>query len=1039
MVGGMMPLVRCAAAALVLVVSAGAAEFRFGEQTLRVPDGFTIERVAGPPLVDRPIVADFDETGNLYVADSSGSNDPVKKQLEEKPHRIVRLTDSDGDGVFDKRTVFADRMMFPEGAMWLEGSLYVSAPPSIWKLTDVDGDGVAEKREEWFDAKTLTGCANDLHGPYLGLDGWVYWCKGAFAEQTYERPSGKPFVTRAAHIFRRRPEGGLVEPVMTGGMDNPVDVTFTAEGERVFTTTFFQHPGGGQRDGLIHAIYGGVYGKVHDVIDDHRKTGELMPVLTHLGPAAPAGLTRYESGVFGEDHRNNLFAALFNLQKVTRHVLEPNGATFRAVNSDFVSSEHHDFHPTDVIEDADGSLLVIDTGGWYKICCPTSQLWKPDVLGAIYRVRKTGAPKVEDPRGLKADWSGSAARLLGDPRPAVARRAVQTVRKQNSPESLRKMVSESKWVELRRNAVWALAGMQSEEKGPVLRLALKDKEASVRQAAVHAVSVNRVRAAAPELAALLADESLAVRRAAAEALGRCGDKGSAGALMAAAAELKAASGSTLPDRVQEHSIIFALIELNAAEETAKGLASGNVFARRAAMIALDQMGSPLLTAAETVGLANSKDPVLKQTANWIVSHRQEWAGELARVFAERLAAVELGGAEEQELQQQLANFASRAAPSAVLAGAANPRQGDLAPERRRIAIRAMRSANLKKEAPESWAAPLIASMREPKSPLAAEAVETAAALAFGKGGRPAELGDELGKAAANGALPLETRLRALGAVTAGRELDSQQYDLALNAVAKPFPASAAAASILAKAKLSEEQLRMLAERLKGFGPIELSAVLPAFEHAPSERVGAELIESLKQARGLAGVHADRARQLFAKYPERVQEQAKALYDLLNEDAAKQAARLEELLPKLKDGDVRRGQAIFNSERAACATCHAIGYLGGNLGPDLTRIGQVRTERDLLEAIVFPSASFVRSYEPLVVATRGGEDYSGVVRRDAADELVLATGPGVEVRIARSDVAELRPGKLSVMPQGLDEQLSTQELADLMAFLKATRW
>ena len=55
--------------------------------------------------------------------------------------------------------------------------------------------------------KTLTNCANDLHGPYLGLDGRIYWTKGAFAEQTYERPGQEPFVTKAAHIFRRRVEG----------------------------------------------------------------------------------------------------------------------------------------------------------------------------------------------------------------------------------------------------------------------------------------------------------------------------------------------------------------------------------------------------------------------------------------------------------------------------------------------------------------------------------------------------------------------------------------------------------------------------------------------------------------------------------------------------------------------------------------------------------------------------------------------------------------------------------------------------------------
>src|SRR5262249_48339280 len=156
----------------------------------------------------------------------------------------------------------------------------------------------------------LTGCANDLHGPYLGPDGWIYWCKGAFARQTYERPGKEPFSTRAAHIFRQRPDRkGIIEPVMTGGMDNPVDVAFTPDGERIFTTTFLQHPSGGNRDGLIHAIYGGVYGKIHDPIYEsaHKWTSpDVMPVLLHLGPAAPCGLTRYQSDSFGMDHRDNL-------------------------------------------------------------------------------------------------------------------------------------------------------------------------------------------------------------------------------------------------------------------------------------------------------------------------------------------------------------------------------------------------------------------------------------------------------------------------------------------------------------------------------------------------------------------------------------------------------------------------------------------------------------------------------------------------------------------------------------------------------------
>src|SRR6478736_2279501 len=162
-----------------------AAGFALGEEantvalnghSFTLPPGFEIELVAGPPLVDRPITVDFDEEGRLYVAESSGTNDKAVVQLENKPHRILRLEDTDGDGRSDRR-------------------------------------------EEWFQGKTLTGCANDLHGPYLGLDGWIYWCKGAFAEQTYPRPGRAPLVTKAAHIFRSRPDNSGIEPVMTGGMD----------------------------------------------------------------------------------------------------------------------------------------------------------------------------------------------------------------------------------------------------------------------------------------------------------------------------------------------------------------------------------------------------------------------------------------------------------------------------------------------------------------------------------------------------------------------------------------------------------------------------------------------------------------------------------------------------------------------------------------------------------------------------------------------------------------------------------------------------
>ena len=107
-------------------------QVKLNGHTFTLPEGFTIELAAGADLAPRPIVAAFDEKGRLYVTDSSGSNEKVKRcSWRRSRTAIVRLEDTNGDGKFDKQTVFVKNVMFPEGAMWLNGSLYVAAPPHI--------------------------------------------------------------------------------------------------------------------------------------------------------------------------------------------------------------------------------------------------------------------------------------------------------------------------------------------------------------------------------------------------------------------------------------------------------------------------------------------------------------------------------------------------------------------------------------------------------------------------------------------------------------------------------------------------------------------------------------------------------------------------------------------------------------------------------------------------------------------------------------------------------------------------------------------
>jgi putative membrane-bound dehydrogenase-like protein len=1032
-------------------------QFKFATQTLTVPDGFEIELVAGSPLVNRPVSGSFDEQGRLYVTDSSGSNDKPDKQLEQKPHRVVLLEDSQGTGRFDKATVFADRMMFPEGCMWYDGALYVAAPPSIWKLTDTNHDGVADLREEWHQGKTLTGCANDLHGPYLGLDGWIYWCKGAFAAQTYELPNHKQFTSRAAHIFRARPDHSGLEPVMAGGMDNPVGLAFTSTGERILCGTFFATHEPGHRDGLIHAIYGGVYGKVNDVTDEHKKTGELMPVMTHMGPAAPCSVIRYESELFGEDFRDNLFACYFNLHKVSRHILKPDGATFKTQDSDFVTSDNPDFHPTDVIEDGDGSLIVIDTGGWYKICCPTSQLSKPDVLGAIYRVRRTGAKQVKDPRGLAIAWERSTAselaRFLDDPRPAVVRQAMHRLAalKADSIPVLKEILQTSDSEDARRNAVWTLTRIDDARARvaiysafPAATNAHPLPNDSVAKAAICSIGLWRDRnavngssaesfAATVALSDALGSVNASLRRAAAEAIGRLAADPNKDYLTARLLQTLA----QLPlDRTLEHSLIYALIEINDAKATTAGLT--NPATQRAALIALDQMDNGGLRVDTVAPLLASAEPNLRQTAAWVAGHHPDWGGALAGFFGSRLHAGNLTDAERAELEHQLVQFSQNSEIQKLMASELERAETSVAS--RCMILQAIGDCGMK-EPPASWASGINASLAATDETVLKRAVAAARTVGQANTNSP-NFSEALLKISKNNGCSAELRLQALAALPKGvQSVDAQTFDFLCSSVepTRPVLTRTTAADVLAKAHLTDEQLLNLTHVLERAGPLELNRLLAAFEHSSSETVGKQLVAALKASKGLTNLRTDLISSVVSKYPEDVQADAKELLSMLNPDTSKQAAHLDELLAALKDGDIRRGQTLFNSQKAACFSCHEMGYMGGTVGPDLTSIGQVRTERDLLESIVYPSASFVRSFEPYVVKTKSDDEYNGVLRKDAPDEVILATGPGTDVRVARADIVEIRPGKVSVMPAGLDQQLTRQELADLLAFLKSTKW
>jgi putative membrane-bound dehydrogenase-like protein len=201
---------------------------------LKVPPGFIVELVAAPPLVQYPMMANFDERGRLFVAESSGLNLKADDLLKVLPNKVLVLDDVDAKGRFRKSSVFADRMTFPSGALPYRDAVYVTAAPHIWKLRDTKGVGVADERTELVSKFNFIGNAADLHGPFLGPDGRIYWCDGRHGHEI-RKPDGSISKGKAARIFRCKPDGSEVEVVCGGGMDNPVEIAFTDECEPLVT------------------------------------------------------------------------------------------------------------------------------------------------------------------------------------------------------------------------------------------------------------------------------------------------------------------------------------------------------------------------------------------------------------------------------------------------------------------------------------------------------------------------------------------------------------------------------------------------------------------------------------------------------------------------------------------------------------------------------------------------------------------------------------------------------------------------------------
>jgi putative membrane-bound dehydrogenase-like protein len=905
----------------------------------KLPPGFELINAVPAGMVAHPTLGCVDAQGRLFVGDSPGVAWGVGQHEKERAGRIVMLEDRDGDGVFDRSTVFADRLTVPKGACWANGALYVASPPGIWKFTDADGDGVAEKRALLVGGFQWSANGADVHGPWLHPDGRLYWTHGRKGHEVKQQDGTLVHKGMASGVWSMRLDGSDVRWHSLICGDNPTGLAFAPTGEIFGTCNLYN--GVPRHDTIGQWQLGGIYTRpdwLH-IVADQLRTHEKMPLVSNLGHMVPSGCALWSRAnelapaLAASPENLQLMVSLYNSQKVIRLELQKEGAGYRASEQEFLSLTKTGAHLTDVVEAPDGSLLVLDTGTWYPHC-PSSLLNSANVPGGIYRVRPikpvTLAPAKPSPYRVLSDED--IARDLASADPAVARRACEqlTFRMVGTPAA----------------------------RAALLELLDKPLDAFLEHAAEYAAMKT-------------------------QAFG--------------VGQLKAATSPR-----QQARLLRILSQVATKPED---LATVYDFAATA----LDA-AEPALAANAVAALGKAPDADAR----------------VGKVFTDWLAASALSDRRLRAFEQLGTTLASGPRVAEALAVALS-KQGPVS----QVALKAI-AGSTGKLPEQQWRPALLALLGVDPSPVLFEAIARVKHRSFDA---------RLNVFAAEKTRPAALRLRALLALSdAGSKLSPAAFDLLLELLADAGQAGPRieAARRLAEAQLSDAQLDRFLPVLMQAGPIEQADFLRNQRKYTPEQ-GKRIAKAFAQSPQLGTLQPDEVRVAFAKWPRPVFEVMEPAFNAALAATEAKKSKLDALAQEaVRSGRPESGAKLFAAGKGACLACHQVGEVGRAIGPNLSRIGAIRTERELTESILFPSNTLARDYELHAVVTADARNHVGLIKSRGPDGLVLMDAAGQLQTLPPTTVVSETQLETSLMPGGLDAAFTPAELADLVAWLRSLR-
>ena len=1072
------------------VIEAASDEAKQALARMKLPPGIVASLWAAEPMFANPVAFNFDEKGRAFVAETfryhtsvldirdymwmleddlacrnqtdflasirRNFGDVGVKELSKESERVTLLEDTNGDGVADKSTIYADNFRSPidgiaSGVLARHGEVWFTNIPSLWKFT---GQNKAETRTELLRGFGIrfnyTG--HDFHGLIFGPDGRIYFTIGDRGASVKNREGAMIESPDAGCVFRCYPDGSQLE-LFASGLRNPQSLLFNEYGD-LFTGDNDCDQGDQER--LVHVVENGDSGwRIGYQFAPRGNAGpwnaERLWLPRHpsqptylLAPICniedgPSGVAYYPGTGLSPDYVGRIFITHFkgaiSSSGIYTYKLKPAGASYAIEDS---APFLRNALPTDIRFGPDGRLYYSDWAeGWAKS--------KRGRIYAMFDPNHVNDPLVKSTQQLIASdytkkTAADLAGLLAHPDWRVRLEAQYTLadRGEGSLALLAGVASDANGSPLaRRHAVWALGQLGARFPAAIaaLRPLLKSADDEIRAQAIKLLGDFRDQASADVIVAALSDSAARVKFFAAQSLGRLRPAAATPALVAAVRANHDA------DAYLRHALVMGLVGCATPTELGALKTDESRSVRLAAVLALRRLASP-----EVAAFLTDADPlVLREAAEAINDAPVTAAYPALATLVERPV-----DSEPVMLRALNAHFRLGTAVDAeALAG---------------YVVRPEAPEALREEAltllslwPNPPARDRLVGVFRPLADQTRDGTVVAKAL------RPHL--DRL----LTGTTPDALRIATLGVVTALKmtedlplvrtvvasetapeavrsaalaSLDHLSDPLLADSVAVALASKSAALHLAAlplSTRLHPETATGTLSRLLDQGTLaEQRAAYTTLGGLDRPEADTMLVDQLKKLSAGQIIRSAQVELLEAAALRSAPIVKQALAD--REAAlAKESDTLAAYRVSIEGGNAEEGRDLFYYHPVlACVRCHkAEPEGGGDAGPVLAGIGAIQTREYVLESIVKPNAKIAAGFDNQVITRKSGALVAGVFVSEDDQQVTLRDSDGKSVVVKKAEIAT-RASAPSSMPEVFGAILTKHQLRDLVEFIHSLK-